>query len=236
VADRPVIFSGSMVRALLAGTKTQTRRVLKPQPGTTIADATVDAGPALGGIARRLEVPAEQLRVPYAVGDRLYVREAWAPLDALTHNDPGARALAEKGFYRADESTVAGEISKWRPSIHMPRWASRLTLEVTEVRVERLNDISEADARAEGMACLSKDGGRTWKHGIADRDGLPGTDDDGWPWSEWSVDPRRAYAALWNRLHGPDAWAANPWVAAISFRVIPANIDSLPEQQAGGRA
>ncbi|MDO4705741.1 MAG: hypothetical protein Q4A98_05985 [Comamonadaceae bacterium] len=98
----------------------------------------------------------------------------------------------------------------------MPRWASRILLEVTGVRVQRLQDISEEEAIAEGLKTLSKDGGRTWKSGLPDRDGLP--DGDGWPWREWEKDPRRAYKRLWEFIHGPKSWDQNPWVWVIEFR------------------
>lgn len=109
---------------------------------------------------------------------------------------------------------------KTRVSIFMPRWASRITLEVTEVRLQRLQDITEEDARAEGLTCLSKDGGRIFKWGIPDRDGLPGEDDDGEHWQNWSLTARDAYARLWDAINGAGSWASNPWVWAISFRRI----------------
>jgi len=229
MADRPVIFSAPMVRALLAGRKTQTRRILKLQPIPFAVDdrgtlcevgclhAEGDRRPrvTLGRVVTRQELP-------YAVGDRLYVREAWAPLDALTHNDPGAQALADRGFYKADESTVDGEISRWRPSIHMPRWASRLTLMVTDVRVERLQDISERDAAAEGVELESADPPFHYVPGI-------------WPHSITAVgieEPggrhaARSFAKLWGHINGPESWQANPWVVAVSFSVHARNIDQL---------
>ena len=104
--------------------------------------------------------------------------------------------------------------------IHMPRWASRITLEVTGIRVERLQEISELDAITEGLTALTKDGGRTIKHGIPDRDGLPGNDNYGWHWSEWEKDSRVAYRKLWESINGPGSWDANPWVWVIEFRRI----------------
>lgn len=102
----------------------------------------------------------------------------------------------------------------------MPRWASRLALEVTGVRVERVQDISEADAMAEGLKGLTKDGSLV-KWGIPDRDGLPGNDDDGWHWKQWESDPRKAYRALWNSINGAKpgrSWEANPWVWVVEFK------------------
>jgi hypothetical protein len=186
MTERPIIFSAPMVRALLEGRKTQTRRILKPQPDTK-GRGFLDS------------------RLPYARGDRLWVREAWAPLESLTHGDPGPQALADRGFYRADNSTVDGEISRWRSPIHMPRWASRITLAVTEVRVQRLQEISEADAVAEGC-----------REGYVTIEGI----NEGWS-------ARTAFRDLWNQIHGPAAWDANPWVCAISFEVHRHNIDRI---------
>ena len=105
-----------------------------------------------------------------------------------------------------------------RVSIHMPRWACRLVLEIVSVRVERLQEISEDDAEAEGLSQVCKDGA-LWKYGIPDRDGLPGTDDDGWPWQKWDIDPRIAYKRLWDSINAKRApWALNPWVWVVEFR------------------
>ncbi len=132
--ERPIMFTGPMVRAILDGRKTQTRRVIRPQPRWVgdpgIPFRTEDADPK--GI----------IQCPYGKpGDQLWVRETWAPNEG--------DVLAGKAFYRADNNTI---VERWRPSIHMPRWASRITLEITKVRVERLQDISEEDAKAEGSA------------------------------------------------------------------------------------
>lgn len=228
MADRPIIMSAPMVLACLReadapGTgKTQTRRVLKPQPGTTIADATVDAGSALGGIASRLEVPAEKLRQPYAVGDRLWVREAWRTSVGLDKLPPSRMERPGAGmgwplWYRADQGAVTWRGSREggpafvnpgraRSAIHMPHWASRLTLTVTDVRVQRLQDISEEDAKAEGV---KGNAGGPW--------GCEGLVED--------------FAGIWDSLHGPGAWDANPWVAAITFISHRANIDPLPPER-----
>lgn len=142
------------------------------------------------------------------------------------------RALARQfGIAQATVWAIKNNLS-WRQGVvpsppNYIRWASRLTLYVTDVRVERLQDIGEADAQSEGLQTLSKDG-RTWKWGIPDRDGLPGTDDCGWPWADWQTDPRAAYARLWNVINGPGAWEANPWVAAYTFAPRLGNIDVLP--------
>ena len=203
MTDRPLIFSAPMICALLAGRKSQTRRLVKPR----FAEAMDFAGEDL---IRRFP---HQEGSGYEVGDRLWVRETWAPLDACTHNDAGPQAHADRGFYRADNSTNEGEISRWRSSIHMPRWASRLTLLVTDVRVQRLQAISDEDARAEGI--FWSDDHLGWTSGRIDEASdyharLPGV----------------SFSKLWDAIHGPDVWDANPWVVALTFSVERRNIDA----------
>lgn len=219
MADRPILFSGPMVRALLAGTKTQTRRVAaQATPGMHLDRV----GPTGWQFTGEGGLP----RIPYtprcAVGDRLYVREAWqsaAPLDDTSPRDM-AELVAPPLRYEADGESVHWEAwrghdaGRFRQGMHMPRWASRLTLVVTEVRVQRLQEISDADALAEGIA----------KHGrffgLADADGDTAS-------TASAVD---AYAALWDSLNADRGygWAANPWVAAYSFTVHRGNIDEMP--------
>lgn len=187
--DHPIIFSGPMVRALLEGRKTQTRR-LATSP------------------LRRVEA-----------GDRLWVREAWrmpAPFDEASPAEAKEmvqRWLRPNVFFEADGTVRSagsntGEKGKLRPSIHMPRWASRLWLEVTCVAVERLQAISEQDALAEGV-------------------GPPFFGDGDPPFEEQAtmVSSRMQYRNLWRSLHGQDSWDANPEVVAIEFTVHRGNID-----------
>lgn len=211
MTDRGIIFSAPMVRALIEGRKTQTRRKIKEW---------------------RYGAP----RLPYMPGDRLYVREAWKPgawrddgrvaVDyraslELTNTpwiglpesaewptlwEDWTREIEAAGS-RPDEDGMhhwkpGKSPMRWRPSIHMPRWTSRLTLTVTGVRVQQLQEISEADARAEGIKGAF----------------LP------WPQGFWTYRPY--FADLWNSLHGPDAWDQNPWVVAVSFTVRKGNIDA----------
>lgn len=239
MADKPIIFSDPMVRALLDGRKTQTRRIIKNVP---------DAPPARCAPRNTPKHPAPYLdaycgdrptstnprgmgrnwhwwqiddrpgpvafRLPYATGDRLWVREAvcW---------------VSRWGWrYRADDDDLsdkreAGEVGRWRPSIHMPRLASRITLTVTDVRVQRLQDISEADAWAEG--CRRGDATDNGGYFPADE-----TDPSGIGWRGWDC-ACDWYADLWNSLHGTDAWDTNPWVAAYSFTVQRGNIDAPKE-------
>lgn len=194
MSDHPIIFSGPMLRALLDGRKTQTRRVLKPQPV-----AGVVAGLANGEWAWASEATGHvcgMVRLRYATGDRLWVREAW------TQDGCSDGAVA----YRCSDD-VPGYIQavRWRPSIRMPRWASRITLTVTDVRVQRLQDITEADAKAEG----GQDSGESWQEGPP------------------RASARYNFQNIWSTIHGPDAWDANPWVAAYTFTVARRNIDSM---------
>ncbi len=194
--ERPILFSAPMVRALLAGTKTQTRRVVKPQPEFDGPERLHHAEVALWREAMLT------LRCPYGQpGDRLWVRETWQAVNGddrarhiVTHPRPNRGWIEYAATPRLDEPAY-----KWRPSIHMPRWASRITLEVTSVRVERLQDISEADALAEGVNVHP------------DHHGKPRT-------SIYS--PVQAYADLWDQINGAGSWAANPWVWAVSFKVV----------------
>ncbi len=184
--ERPILFSAPMVRALLAGTKTQTRRIIKPQH---LAFFNQDAAAMLSDWNER--------PLPYGQpGDRLWVRETWHDASSSLHSC---------ALYRADGIDL--HWGKWAPSIHMPRWASRITLEITSVRVERLQEISIEDAKAEGA--WGPDDSIVQK--VAD---YFGTD-------IFSANPRKAFQMLWESINGPDSWAANPWVWAIEFRRVP---------------
>lgn len=201
--ERPILFSGPMVRALLDGSKTQTRRVCKPQP---IADARFVGGHHLPATKRNpgreisVEAPYVHIACPYGQrGDRLWVRESFAHM--YRDNAQPEKRAPEDVAYMADNLTPDPYVyGSWKPSIHMPRWASRITLEITSVRVERLQDISADDARAEGCP---------------DRP-IPGAE-------QASVDllAKLWYHDLWEQINGPDSWAANPWVWAIEFRRLP---------------
>jgi hypothetical protein len=104
----------------------------------------------------------------------------------------------------------------------MPRTACRLRLKITGIRVERLQDITEEDAKAEGLSCLTKDGGITYKYGIPDSDGLPGNDDFGWHWHDWNIDPRKSFQKLWDSINKDRGygWDTNPWLWVISFEKV----------------
>lgn len=225
--ERPILFSGPLVRAILEGRKTRTRRVYtprRPEPWEIMGELTCGADwPHLqdeyGDFHPRTS--------PYgAPGDRLWVRETWAPAHGSISPEYGEHSIFEwdpdehgeltkdanglELYYRADgEDDLPAEFSmpsgseiRWRPSIHMPRWASRLTLEVVGVRIERLQDISEDDIRAEGVSIDL----------ASERTGIP-----------WSSIPtlRDAWRLGWDSLAGlrpGTAWADNPWVWVVEFR------------------
>jgi hypothetical protein len=193
--ERPILFSGPMIRALLSGTKTQTRRVLNP-----LLHLIVDGDEDTGRVVEQSDadfgrLAMEYVRCPYgAVGDRLWVREAFCTL-------PGTRM---RHVYRADvnEAPAPGGLI-WTPSIFMRRATSRLTLEITDVRVERLQSISAEDARAEGVPLGEQ---------------VPATI-NGEPGTVAFFDPLAAFAYLWDALNGKRApWASNPWVWALTFK------------------
>lgn len=211
MTDRSILFSGPMVRALLDGTKTQTRRILKPQPTVPFSAICRDAAGVYTGDEWGEEL--ERLRVPHAPGNRLWVRETWA----FDVNAIGSMRDEDGPFvYAADPSGARTRLcERWTPSIHMPRWASRLTLIVTDVRVQRLHDISEDDAIAEGIEEKEFFGCPCWKI-YGDPDGTVAPDD-----------PIASFASLWDHCHGPGAWDVNPWVVATTFTVHHCNIDTM---------
>src|SRR5690348_2670942 len=147
--ERPILFNGEMVRAILEGRKTQTRRVVKPQPEFAEMPEWFTMSDGTWRVVEE-EYPEEgsvHYRCPYGQpGDRLWVRETWQPIQL---HDTTTGKTMRNALYR--EGNEIPFIDRWRPSIHMPRWASRITLEITNVRVERLEDISGWDVRAEGV-------------------------------------------------------------------------------------
>ncbi|MCA6998174.1 ASCH domain-containing protein [Dickeya solani] len=215
--ERGMIFNADMVRAILDGRKTQTRRVIKPQPDED-GLAKITGGPWVDTSERRYACPFGQ------PSDRLWVRETFSllgnedscPIDWFDNRVKGGGPGAAR-IYRASCEQNPGDYGvwsipddadwkphtddmkfdgTWTPSIHMPRWASRITLEITGVRVERLNSISEEDARAEGAQP-----------------------------SPYAITPPEAvyrvgFRNLWKSIYGAESWQANPWVWVIEFTKI----------------
>ncbi|WP_332102292.1 hypothetical protein [Klebsiella variicola] len=223
--ERGMIFNAEMVRALLSGRKTQTRRIMKVQPESNqlglllITDSTKhsDIGKYhwAESNATGNHVRSKLFSCPFgAVGDRIWVRETWSsdfanyyPNDRVWYAADNNRQLdievvdGVRGIY-SPESDVHVPF-RWQPSIHMPRWASRILLEITDVRVERLNAISEEDARAEGIidgGCLNC--GEPEPCGCANPE----------------PDATDAFAYLWQSIYGQENWNANPWVWVIEFK------------------
>jgi len=209
MTDRPIIFSAPMVRALLEGRKTQTRRIIKPRRRRpSLFDGTWSDSYVLD--PANASWRAQDVR--YEPGDRLWVRESHYVWSAGNQDGSGQRI----DYMATEPDSPCGG---WTPSIHMPRWASRLTLIITSVKVERLQDISEQDAIAEGIERAGDIAGQLgWKH-------YP----DGSPAGGW-LDPRESFRSLWNSINGTGAWDTDPWVVALSFTVHKGNIDSLEGQ------
>lgn len=228
--ERPIPFSAPMVRAILNGTKTQTRRVCKPAEAAALSFVVEvpdpqERGQVYTGSHFGDEEGGVQFASPYGRrGDRLWVREPWRvgkphddkpPRDIWPRPDgKGVTVLYEAGGWRdmAGRHTYTGDepmpswAGRYRHARFMPRWASRITLEVTGVRVERLQAISEANARAEGAHFHDGRGiGHSgWRH------------DDG----AVHANARSAFAHLWESLNGAGSWDANPWVWVIEFRQV----------------
>ncbi|EDG5031788.1 hypothetical protein [Citrobacter cronae] len=216
--ERGMIFNGEMVRAILDGRKTQTRRIISNVGADNCIPLQKRTKTKDGIYTHVMDANIYGLCPFGKVGDRLWVRETWSDV-----NLEGAPAVA----YRADDEVydlmedeslldedgafnyqdprvskyqfaawysdlISGVEGNWRPSIHMPRWASRILLEITDVRVERLNAITESDASAEGIT------------------------DTGF--GDLLVD---GYRYLWKSIYGDDSWQANPWVWVIEFKVVP---------------
>ena len=212
--ERPILFSGEMVRAVLDGRKWQTRRVVKPQP-----HEVVDADAILAGFLDKVPIDVGWEYVsrncPYGrPGDVLWCKETWATRPDLDHLKPRDIPEGSKIYRVADGELGLANCDRLRPSIFMRRWMSRITLEVTDVRVERVQDISVADAIAEGIDPVPCD------HAAM----MPGygcTDCMGTGVAE---DPRVEFMHLWGSINAKRGypWESNPWVWAVSFSVVEA--------------
>lgn len=229
MADRPILFSAPMIRAILDGRKTQTRRILKPL--NSREDEAYVMWPVFSADRDRPgRWHSPDRAAPFFPGDRLWVRESCRG-EELTGGRDGVRFRADDTFQPiADTRNAAinwlelhtyqqhanGLVGRWVPSIHMPRWASRITLRVTDVAVERLQEISKQDAVSEGIEANPEFPGAAW------RCYLPEPKDQDW----WN-DPRESFRTLWESINGPGSWKANPWVAVIAFQPVFKNIDEV---------
>lgn len=220
--ERPILFTGPMVRAILEGRKTVTRRVMKPQPDFlgSMVDPNTPFKTLDAGLHARITCPYGE------PGDRLWVRETWhvgkphdktAPADILAPllaEGRGITVLYTAGGWQSvgpagreepiypDDQPLPDWAGKGRPSIHMPRWACRILLEITAVRVERLQDISEEQALAEGVRGEPCDHARQACADIGC----------------WGDTAKGAFGFLWESLNGEGSWAANPWVWVVEFK------------------
>jgi len=191
MTERGMIFNAEMVRAILDGRKTQTRRIMKVQPSSGVRTSPFVKSGFEDGHGKVLSCPFGQ------PGDRIWVREAFRVMSCATDVARLMYKASERNSFTESTSTVPvasctkQPSQKWTPSIHMPRWASRITLEITDVRVERLNSISDTDANAEGVS------------------------------ADQLSPARYVFGSLWQSIYGadnPQSWQANPWVWVIEFR------------------
>ena len=229
--ERPIIFNAPMVRAIQNDTKTQIRRPINPQPPN---DAHLIPGGLFGGkqafvviakagryISPRLTQQSSLVVCPYGQpGDRLWVRETWQKWDDKwcdCLDKPCGCPNDGDPFYRADCDYAACE-TLWRPPIHMPRWASRITLEITKVRVERAQDITEQDVIAEGVS--HEDVPLTGIFADNWRLHNPEKIDSECPWAS-TTSVKMCYQMLWDSIYGKIpgvGWNSNPWVWVVGFR------------------
>lgn len=220
--ERPILFSGPMVRAVLQGRKTQTRRIMKPQPNLQFRPASrveiYQRKPGNWEVKDRLSMDGfsslDAFNCPYGrPGDLLWVRETWA-------RDESGAYLYRSDAIQDDSGEIGGSWvwekhfpGPWRPSIHMPRAASRILLEVVEVRVERLNEISEENAKAEGVEPIP------WPESNHPLYPIYGSKGD-WGNERYTLSPISSFKALWQTINGPESWNINPWVWVITFNRI----------------
>lgn len=218
------------VRAILDGRKTQVRRVVKPQPSAELLADFAEIRAMRGSNRSDAQMLSDCISCPYgAPGDLLWLREAWQFFDWSEDGEPCIRYAADNAVawpriptehdaprlidiwagLSAPENVAIDGLARdrrWRPSIHMPRWASRITLEIESVRVELLQDISSSDAISEGIEPCPRGG--EWRNYL---DSAPNRD---------ALTPRVSFRSLWESINGPSSWDANPYVWAVSFRRI----------------
>ena len=199
MASKPILFSTPMVKAILDGRKTQTRRVIKDKDITNNFDIDVD-----GSVYAYIDQETGDSYPPtaiakYQVGDILWVRETWS-------KDENGEYVYRTNYGTTEDDSFPPSMFKWKPSIHMPKEAARIFLKVTDVRVERLQDISEEDARAEGCITFNYNSGDGKFEDVL----------------EFDLTARDTFCELWQRLNLKRGygWETNPWVWAIEFEKI----------------
>ncbi len=198
-SERPILFSGPMVRAILNGTKTQTRRTVKPQPDEDGLVKLTETG-------EWHDTSARVYRCPYGKpGDWLWVRESFARLDSAIWYQADCDQGSAYDVCAMSDGDSPPDILRWRPSIYMPRWASRITLDVVDIRVQRVQDISGPDCWAEGIARA------------------------GWDCERYGS-VVECYRDLWESINGPGSWDVNPWAWVVEFHrlFLPIKLSSNP--------
>jgi hypothetical protein len=199
--ERPILFSAPMVNAILEGRKTQTRRIIKPQP-EFIGESTAwrwdgKKGSFRGAMGTHIEEMNIAPYCPYGrAGDQLWVRETFGWGKFIN----GHQFIEYRASPETQDTDAMGEGAPWKPSIHMPRSASRIDLLIKNVRVERLQDISEEDSLAEGVV-----------------DDLKGTEFEAPDGAQYVAGPVTWFAQLWSRINGIQSWRDNPWVWVVEF-------------------
>lgn len=234
--ERPILFSAPMVRAILNGTKTQTRRIVNGEALNWLDNSH---------FSHEFVSHSENYLCPHGnAGDRLWVREGFSviafvePQEYLTEGDYDCDGAVCKIKYLADnkETNVVdlcfenqngvneedqarrASTKKSVPSIHMPRWASRINLEIISVRLERLSELTEDDAEAEGIEGINQaTGGDDYQDYWRDY-GVTKKQADGWPWIEGK--PVESFKTLWESINGPGSWDKNPWVWVVEFKKV----------------
>lgn len=199
--ERPILFNGEMVRATLDDRKTMTRRVCKPAEDAALSYVVTCENSQWGD-----EEGDVLFSCPYGkVGDRLWVRETFVQPEIGHHKCPV--------YYRANEEDALfiGNQYKWKPSIFMPRWASRITLEITVIRIERLNDITHEDAKSEGVETTT----------FPSFAGSPFPCWKGYGKGKAYLDTALdSFKSLWRSINGEESWAENPWVWVVEFKQV----------------
>lgn len=211
--EYPILYSTPMIQAKLAGRKTQTRRIIKVQPEEQLHPC--------GSSKWYWSTNPSDLKIPYVkcpygqIGDLIWARESWAYAEDEfgNHSSTTNGDCFGKFLYKANGDD---NHDRWKPSIHMPKEASRIWERITDIRVERLQDISEGDAIAEGIQPLLASGaqlathGRLYKHYTEHQEGLFGT----------GLKPVKSYQTLWESINGDGSWDLSPWVWVIETEIL----------------
>ncbi|HBL06838.1 MAG TPA: hypothetical protein DDZ33_07945 [Clostridium sp.] len=216
--EKPILFNTEMVKAILEGKKTVTRRIIKLPKHVEEQENGLYTLYAEGGayIDAKFETVKDYINSPCKVGDILYVRETWCDTTKDLIDDSDLEVGECRYIFKVDDNghrqpIIEVDVKRWRPSIHMPKEAARIFLEVTDVSVERLQDITEEGAREEGVRQYTKDG-EVFKYAVNEYQ---------YKWSEMPRNPIEAFKKLWDSCYNwPKCWTYNPWVWVIEFKKV----------------